>query len=103
MKQLVDAIVSGQQPDGTPGVSLSEIEPATSKINRANIEAYPAPIGDLSEQSWQSSIYSWTGEYWAVLVDLTTTDGKVSDLVLHAKIRCTDRGYMIEPGLIYVP
>ena len=64
---------------------------------------YPDTIGRLTEITWVSSVCAWTGNSWEVLVDLSTSDGQVSDLVMHVEIRETGDCYIIEPGLIYVP
>ena len=73
------------------------------KINKSNIENYPDQIGILMQKSWDTSVYVWTGKDWAVLVDLSTSDGKTCDLVLHATVSEIAGSYKIEAGLIYVP
>ena len=64
---------------------------------------YPEAIGRLIDRTWETSIYTWTGSYWAVLVDLMTSEGEASDLVMHAKIREIKNRYLINAGLVYVP
>ena len=85
------------------GTQIAEIDAEKLKISLANIAAYGEPVGPLRDSSWQTSIYRWMGDHWDVLIDLTTPEGEVTDLVLRAKVRSTLSGYMIEPGLVYVP
>ena len=73
------------------------------EISRSNILDYPDDIGPLDDKSWNSSICIWTGNYWDVLVDISTLDGETSDLVMHVKIIPNEKGFSIDPGLIYVP
>ena len=73
------------------------------KINKSNIENYPDQIGMLIQKSWDTSVYVWTGKDWSVLVDLSTSDGKTSDLVMHTTVREVAGSYKIKAGLIYVP
>ncbi len=102
-KALADAIVLDTTFHPIEGFVISSIEDERLQISRGNIRDYPDKIGPLSQDSWKSSIYVWDERYWAVLVDLTTDKGDVSDLVLHAKV--TERGdeYLIEFDLVYVP
>lgn len=103
LKALVDAVVLQTKLREIEGFVIMSIEDDLLQICRSNIEDYPDTLGPLSEETWKSSICVWNEGFWAVLVDLTTNDGEVSDLVFHAKV--TERGeeYLIEPGLIYVP
>ena len=103
LKSLGDSFVFGTQLVSEDKVSIEPIDEETTKINRSNIEDYPDTIGRLTEITWVSSVCAWTGNSWEVLVDLSTSDGQVSDLVMHVEIRETGDCYIIEPGLIYVP
>lgn len=98
-KGLADFFVSG----APLPVSVKSPEPDVVKINTRNIEVYPDAIGNLTETSWLTSICSKTDNGWVVLVDLITSKGEVSDLVLHASINADRNGFTIVPGLIYVP
>ena len=84
-------------------VSVDQIDEEIVKINRGNLNNYPEAIGRLIDRTWETSIYTWTGSYWAVLVDLMTSEGEASDLVMHAKIREFKNRYLINAGLVYVP
>ena len=84
-------------------ISVAPIDTETIKINRRNIEDYSDAIGPLTDKTWNTSICTWTGSDWAVLLDLTTAKGETSDLVLHCKIREAGNQYVIDAGLVYVP
>ncbi|MEQ8179792.1 MAG: VOC family protein [Amphiplicatus sp.] len=66
-------------------------------------EVVSASPGPLNEKSWDTSIYIWMESHWQVLVDLSTEDGKSSDLVLHIRIYEVGNSFEFEPGMIYVP
>lgn len=104
LKQIVDSFVQERAlPTLVDAIIVDPIASDEAKISRQNIQDYPDPIGPLAEFSWTTSIYIWMDGYWDVLVDLSTSDGETSDLVLHAKVRESDNQYIIKPGLIYVP
>ena len=103
LKQLADKAVFGTNIEPSSNIEIGEIDSKTRSSHHYNIASYPDPLGPLNEQSWKTSIYIWDSPHWALLVDLTDADGHVTDLVLHAKVHETDKGFLIEPGLIYVP
>ncbi|WP_428407609.1 DUF7668 domain-containing protein [Hyphococcus sp.] len=104
LKQIVDSFVQeSEPPTAVDAIVVDPIASDEAKINRQNIKDYPDPIGPLAEHSWATSIYIWMDGYWDVLVDLSTSYGETSDLVLHAKVRESGNQYIIKPGLIYVP
>jgi len=66
------------------------------------IDAYGAKLAPLSDEVWQRSIYVWDGPNWQFLIDLTTTEESVSDLVLHARLLDDEEG-QIEVWSVHVP
>ena len=102
LKSLADYIVCDIPSESHPGVSLEAIDNDSLSISRANMEAYPAQFGPLSCASWDSSVYIWMQDHWDILIDLTTRDGKVSDLVLHASAREAGDELSMRVGLVYV-
>jgi len=84
-------------------ISVAPIDAETIKINRGNIENYPDAIGPQTDKTWNTSICTWTGSDWAILLDLITAKGETSDLVLHCKIREAGNQYIIYAGLVFVP
>ncbi|MEP3890560.1 MAG: hypothetical protein ABJN69_08825 [Hellea sp.] len=103
MKSLSEAFVLDSAMAIKKPMFVEALDQEIVRINRSNIEDYPDEIGPLSAKSWDTSICVCRGNSWEVLVDLVTLDGEISDLVMHAKIVGNGNGYVIEPGLIYVP
>jgi hypothetical protein len=103
LKGIADALVLRTTIPHINGFQIGPVENDQLGICRENIKDYPDPLGPLTAQSWNSSVSVWNRGYWAVLVDLTTRSGEVSDLVFHAKVTQQKDKYLIEPGLIYVP
>ena len=103
LKQLADQAVLGTEIDALINIVIRPIDIATRSSHRYNIDDYPDKLGPIGEHSWAKSIYIWNSTSWKVLVDLTDLNGDITDLVLHAEVYETDSGYLIEPGLIYVP
>jgi len=101
LKLIADALVAGRPPGG-PGIQ--DIDDSSLKINHANISQYPDEITQLSLESWASSVHVKSGEgCWTVLLDLTTSDGSVSDLVLHVRVLENDGSFEFLPELAFVP
>lgn len=92
--------MAGRLPEGD---RIRCIDAKSVEVSFDNIRGYPAAIGPLNDASWTTSICAWMGNYWAVLIDLTTHDGSPSDLVLHGKVFDVGDGVEFEPGLVYVP
>lgn len=103
LKELADSFVYDEFNSLKSTFLVRAIDNDIVKINKNNIEKYPDQIGLLMQKSWDTSIYVWTGKDWVVSVDLSTSDGETSDLVLHTIVREVAGSYNIEAGLIYVP
>lgn len=87
--------------NGVRGVTTVASETATQ------IQEYIADYGEtlipLPKTTWETSVCSWTGNGWKVLVDLWTEEEGRSDLVLHAQVNESGKGVEIEVHLVYVP
>jgi len=103
LKKLADKVALGTDIDALTKIEIEAIDMKSEVINKENIDSYPDKLGPLHEQSWETSIYIWEPPYWAILIDLSDTNGDTTDLVFHSKICETKNGFRIEPGLIYVP
>jgi hypothetical protein len=79
------------------------LDSSTADINRQNIDECPDKLVPLSERSWETSTHLWMGTHWDVLIDLSVGDGETGDLVLYAKVLEDGKGFVFEPGLVYVP
>ncbi len=82
------------------------VAPMSFKIEkqiREYIKNYGEQLVELSEQSWNSSVCIWMGQWWDVLIDLCTASEGVSDLVLKAKVLESENGYLFQIEMVYVP
>jgi hypothetical protein len=69
---------------------------------KKNIQSYGGELSDLSDESWDSSIYIWMDGYWDILVDLIV-DNDVSDLVLFLRAREKEKEINFEIRSVHVP
>ncbi|WP_197974115.1 hypothetical protein [Stenotrophomonas sp. CFBP 13725] len=84
-----------------PKVTLQAQE--TWKDAQESVRAYGANLKSLPEESWDSSVCIWYGDFWDVLIDLYTEEEGRSDLVLQVHVYEVDDGYRYEIVLVYVP
>lgn len=103
LKRLADAYTVQGELSEDGDVLTPKLDADVLEISRANIADYPDAMGELADSSWATSIHVWQGSHWEVLIDLTTENGQVSDLVLHCRVAQVDGAYVVEPGLVYVP
>lgn len=69
---------------------VREVDPSTARAIAASVSAYGDSLAPLNPSTWGYAVYRWMGDYWQVLVDLTTKGEEVSDLTLHAKLHDTE-------------
>jgi hypothetical protein len=67
-----------------------------------NIRAYGSELICLPEESWDTSVYIWMGEYWEVLVDLFVSES-LSDLVLFTRVYERGLVYEFDVESVHVP
>ncbi|WMJ68356.1 hypothetical protein [Stenotrophomonas sp. 24(2023)] len=96
----MDALAKEQAPL-LPQVPLRAADVWTSA--QEYIRAYGAHLKALPEESWNSSLCIWYGEFWNVLVDLYTEEEGRSDLVLQVHIHEAPNGYRYDVIQVYVP
>ena len=65
---------------------VEPIGQSTAEYIEKCVNAYGDRLVDLNPATWERSCYSFEGDYWVALVDLTTASEAVSDLTLHARI-----------------
>ena len=97
---IVDALIQGGEPS-LPQVTLQASDVWASA--QESIRAYGAHLKRLPDESWNSSVCIWYGDFWNVLVDLYTEEEGRSDLVLQAHVYEVGDGYRYEVVLVYVP
>lgn len=100
LKSIADAFVSGLPPSG---FGVRTVGADTLEVSIKNISDYPDVLGPLTETSWKTSVYVWMGTYWVVLVDLTSANGEITDLVLHVEVYPSGQEFEFQPHLVYVP
>lgn len=86
---------------GIEGVSLVLNE--TANQIKEYIQDYGEELIQLPDETWDSSVYIWTGSHWNVLIDLWTAGEGHSDLVLSAQVSEEDNRYIINISMVYVP
>ena len=101
--ELASALVAGNSRLSNPAIKgVAPIDPSLADFVAEQIEAYGAALAPLSDEVWARSIYVWDAAHWQFLIDLTTTEEPVSDLVLHARLRDDEDG-QIEVWSVHVP
>lgn len=103
LRELVTALVAGDFQLSNPGlVGVASIGARLADFIADQIDAYGATLAPLSDEVWERSVYAWDGVNWQFLIDLTTIDEPVSDLVLHARLAGDEEG-LIEVWSVHVP
>ena len=85
---------------------IKNVNPISNEVAeqiKEYIEDYGEELIELPNETWNSSVYIYYGEYWNVLIDLYTKEEGLSDLVLNAEIRENNNEYLIDIMLIYIP
>ena len=102
-RALVDALVDGDfQLSAHRIAGVAPVDERLAGFIAEQISAYGATLAPLNDDIWQRSVYAWDGSNWQFLIDLTTTDEPVSDLVLHARLPDDEEG-QIEVWSVHVP
>ncbi|MCZ8370607.1 MAG: hypothetical protein O9293_11690 [Porphyrobacter sp.] len=78
--------IGDYQLETSPIDGLEPIDAITAASIAENVVAYGDRLTALSDATWSRSVCRWMGDYWQVLVDLSTTSEQASDLTLHAKV-----------------
>jgi hypothetical protein len=102
-KNIVKAFVNQ---DYNLSLGVNNVNPVSDKTAeqiQEYIEDYGEELIDLSEETWDTSVYISYGDYWNVLIDLFTKNEGLSDLVLNAEVREINNNYVVDINLVYVP
>lgn len=102
-KNIVKAFVNKDYSLSSGVNHVNPISDQTAEQIQEYIEEYGAELVDLPEETWDTSVYIYYGDYWNVLIDLFTKNEGLSDLVLNAEVREKDNDYVVDIYLIYVP
>lgn len=102
--QIADAFVAGDfQLQSHPIARVRPVSGDTAAWIAENISAYGETLAPLSDETWERSVYRWMDGHWEVVVDLTTTAERVSDLALHAKLYEAGDDFEVQLYGVYVP
>lgn len=102
-RELVAALAAGDfQLSNHTLDGVAPVDARLAGFIAEQINAYGATLAPLSDEVWRRSVYAWDAPNWQFLIDLTTTDEPVSDLVLHARLP-DDREGRIEVWSVHVP
>lgn len=86
------------------GISdVQQISEKDAKIIQGNIAAYGGEIISLPNESWDSSVCRWIGNFWDVLIDIYTNGEGRSDLVLFCRVLERGGKYMFIVDSVHVP
>lgn len=83
--------------------NVNSVSDKTAEQIREYIEDYGEKLIELPEETWNTSVYIFYGNYWNVLIDLYTEEEGLSDLVLKAEVRENNNEYQFDIKLVYVP
>lgn len=86
--------------EGIPSVECAD--DAAEQIEEL-VADYGETLVELPEETWETSVSTWTGFHWDVLVDLWTVESGASDMVLHVKVHEDGDGFRFEVHAVYVP
>lgn len=100
---VVDALVKKDYSLSCGVTGVTVVSNETAIHIKEYIQDYGEELIQLSDETWESSIYIWMGGHWDVLIDLWTAGEGRSDLVLSAQVSEKDNGYAIDIGMVYVP
>ena len=83
--------------------SVDTLKPKDAERIATNIHDYGDLLAPLSEKTWEHSIYIWRDDYWDVLIDLSTLEQGISDLVLFVKVTESTGDYRFTVEDVHVP
>jgi hypothetical protein len=103
LRQVVDAFAAGHFSLGPGIANVEPILPATVAQIQDYVRDYGATLAPLREETWESSVCTFSGQHWEVLVDLWTQEEGSSDLVLHALVHPMGSAFTVTVHAVYVP
>jgi hypothetical protein len=101
--EVVRAFVQGEYQLSRAVPHVEPLTPLKAARIQANIAEYGNTLCELPEETWNTSVAQWMGDYWEVLVDLWTKEEGRSDLVLHVFVTENQGAPRFEVHLVYVP
>lgn len=102
-KAIVSAFVKQDYKLNAEVNNVNPVSKNTAEQIKEYIEDYGETLVELPNETWDTSVYIYNGNYWNVLIDLYTEGEGLSDLVLNAEIRENENEYVFDINLVYVP
>ena len=102
-RQIASAFAAGDyQLRHHPIEGVASIDASTAKMIAGNVEGYGDQLVALNDKTWDSSICRWIDDHWIALVDLSTLQEVISDLVLFARVY-DEPVLRVEVNSVHVP
>lgn len=103
LRAIVAAFVDGDYSLARGVQFVAPVSAATANRIRANVAGYGETLAGLPAETWETSVAQWMKTHWDVLVDLWTTEGGASDLVLSARVFEVESVFRVEIDSVHVP
>jgi hypothetical protein len=103
LSRIVSQLAKG---DYSPSLGLGpsvHLPKESAEHIKRYLEDFGETLTDLPDATWATSVASWQGWRWELIVDLWTLESGRSDLVLAANVYEEDANFRFEIYLIYVP
>lgn len=101
--EIVEAFKAGDYALERKVEGVLQISSEDADAIEHSICEYGDQVISLPDETWQSSVSLWMNGYWQVLVDLYTSNGGRSDLVLGVRVHEKDSAYVFEVRYVHVP
>ena len=95
-EEIVKAFTKKDYNLSTPILNVDSVPEDTANQIKEYIKDYGEELIELPNETWNSSVYIYYGNYWNILIDLYTKNEGLSDLVLNAEIRERDNEYIVD-------
>ena len=103
LRAVVEALARGDVELRMRPAEVDPLAPGVADQIRDYLSDYPETLVDLDEDTWSTSVSQWMDDHWQILVDLSTAESKVSDLVLHARVFEAGEGFRFVIDSVHVP
>lgn len=105
-KTIHDIVEAFRENDFILARSVSNVSPVSREEATRfaeYIEDYGDDLGELPDETWETSVCEWVRDFWDVTVDLYTVSEGHSDMVLALRVREDGNSYVFEVRSVYVP
>ncbi|WP_300672977.1 hypothetical protein [Soonwooa sp.] len=102
IKDIVKSFVNRDYKISSGLNNVNFVSDETAEQIREYIDDYGEELVDLPDETWNSSVYIYYGDYWEAIIDLFTKNEGLSDLILNLEIREQNNNYVIDIISVYV-